>query len=152
MFGLGHGPELILVLLIALIVLGPGKIPEIAQFAGKALRELRQASADLQKTFDVNELMNAGAPPPPTPPPVEAAPAPMVASSAETIAPPELTAKPKRTRRPRTPAPVASGEESAPQLASSPLPLEGEEAAPKKPRARRPSRKAAEPVSIDAPA
>ena len=35
MFGFGHGPELIIILVIALIFLGPGKIPEIAQMLGK---------------------------------------------------------------------------------------------------------------------
>jgi TatA/E family protein of Tat protein translocase len=92
MFGFGHGPELIIILVIALIVLGPGKIPEIAQMLGKGIRELRQASSDLQKTFDVNELMNP-TPQPPVPPPMEAA------STTETILPPEAAAKPKRTRK-----------------------------------------------------
>lgn len=68
MFGFGHGPELLIILAIALIVLGPGKIPEIAQMLGKGLRELRQASADLQRTFDVNELMNPTPPATPEPP------------------------------------------------------------------------------------
>ncbi len=92
MFGFGHGPELIIILVIALIVLGPGKIPEIAQMLGKGIRELRQASSDLQKTFDVNELMNP-TPQPPVPPPMEAA------STTETILPPQAAAKPKRTRK-----------------------------------------------------
>ena len=92
MFGFGHGPELIIILVIALIFLGPGKIPEIAQMLGKGIRELRQASADLQKTFDLNELTNP-APPPPAPPPVEAA------TTIQTIAPPEILDKPKRTRK-----------------------------------------------------
>ncbi|MGH2364111.1 MAG: Sec-independent protein translocase subunit TatA/TatB [Chloroflexota bacterium] len=54
----GHGPELIIVLVIALIVLGPGKLPEVAGMLGRAVRELRKASADLQSTFDVNSLVN----------------------------------------------------------------------------------------------
>jgi TatA/E family protein of Tat protein translocase len=127
MFGFGHGPELIILLVIALIVLGPGKIPEVAQMLGKGIRELRQASADLQKTFDVNELMNpAPAPPPPTPP-VEASPTTMAAAT-ETILPP---AKPKRARKPSTPR-----AEIIPAVAAIP---EGNGSSPAaKPRRRRP--------------
>src|SRR5574337_1312670 len=107
MFGFGHGPELIIILAIALIVLGPGKIPEVAQMLGKAVRELRKASSDLQQTFDVNQLVNPPAPAP-EPPPVPASPEPLAASVAApepTIAPPaQLDAKPKRTRKRATTA------------------------------------------------
>jgi sec-independent protein translocase protein TatB len=159
MFGFGHGPELIIILVIALIVLGPGKIPEIAQMLGKGLRELRQASADLQKTFDVNELMNP-APPPPASPPVEAAPV----AATETIAPPELVAKPKRTRKPRaagvpTPAEAAgvgwaegTPGDDHPHTDLLPPADEGTAVGDKPRPRRRPSKKAAEPVSLDAPA
>jgi TatA/E family protein of Tat protein translocase len=112
MFGFGHGPELIIILVIALIVLGPGKIPEIAQMLGKGLRELRQASSELQRTFDVNELMNP-TPPAPEPPPVEAAPAPL--ASTQTIAPPDLVAaaRPKRTRKGAVPSKTEATEAGA---------------------------------------
>jgi sec-independent protein translocase protein TatA len=141
MFGLGHAPELILVLVIALIVLGPGKIPEVAQFLGKGIRELRQASADLQKTFDVNELVNPSPPPvaPPPEPPVAQAPAPVVASS-ETIAPPvlvEAAAKPKRTRKPRTEVEGGNPEPGT----QNPKPVRAR---------RRTSQQATKPVSLDA--
>lgn len=46
------GPwELALVLLIALIVFGPGKLPEAAKGLGKAVREFKQASNGVQKQF-----------------------------------------------------------------------------------------------------
>ncbi|MGC9323149.1 MAG: twin-arginine translocase TatA/TatE family subunit [Desulfomonilia bacterium] len=51
MFGIG-GQELILILLIALIVLGPKKLPDIAKTLGKALGEFQRASNDLRKEFD----------------------------------------------------------------------------------------------------
>jgi TatA/E family protein of Tat protein translocase len=115
MFGFGHGPELIIILVIALIVLGPGKIPEIAQMLGKGLRELRQASSELQRTFDVNELMNPTPPAPaaPEPPPVEAAPAPLALT--QTIAPPDLVAaaRPKRTRKGAVPSKTEATEAGA---------------------------------------
>lgn len=45
-FNLG-APELILVLVIALIVFGPGKLPEIGGAIGKSFREFRRASSEL---------------------------------------------------------------------------------------------------------
>lgn len=47
-FGIGPG-ELILILIIALIVFGPRKLPEIGATLGKAIREFRQASQELTK-------------------------------------------------------------------------------------------------------
>ncbi len=45
---LGIGPgELILILLIALIVVGPRRLPEVSSALGKALRDLRQASQEM---------------------------------------------------------------------------------------------------------
>lgn len=45
-FNLGPG-ELILILLLALIVLGPGKLPEVGSALGRAIREFRQAASDV---------------------------------------------------------------------------------------------------------
>ncbi|MFQ6122890.1 MAG: TatA/E family twin arginine-targeting protein translocase [Dehalococcoidales bacterium] len=44
-FGIGTG-ELILILVIALIIWGPGKLPEIARTLGRAVRVLRKATSD----------------------------------------------------------------------------------------------------------
>ncbi len=52
MFGIG-GQELILILLLALIVLGPRKLPEMAKTIGKALGEFQRATDDLKKEIDV---------------------------------------------------------------------------------------------------
>ena len=42
------GPgELILILIIALVVLGPGKLPDVAQSLGKSVREFRRAATDV---------------------------------------------------------------------------------------------------------
>jgi Tat protein translocase TatB subunit len=49
---LGVGPaELLLIFAIALIVLGPGKLPELARTLGKALRELRRMSLEVTAEF-----------------------------------------------------------------------------------------------------
>lgn len=45
-FNIGPG-ELILILLLALIVLGPGKLPEVGSALGRAIREFREAANDL---------------------------------------------------------------------------------------------------------
>jgi len=42
------GPgELILILIIALVVLGPGKLPDVASSLGKSVREFRKAASDV---------------------------------------------------------------------------------------------------------
>ena len=42
-------PELIIILVIALLILGPGKLPEVGASIGKSLREFRKASSDVQE-------------------------------------------------------------------------------------------------------
>jgi len=50
MFGVGLG-ELVIIAVVALIVLGPEKLPDLAKQVGKGLRELKRASNDLQNTL-----------------------------------------------------------------------------------------------------
>jgi len=51
MFG-SIGPwELILILAVALIVVGPGKLPEAARSMGKAAREFKKATSGVQQQF-----------------------------------------------------------------------------------------------------
>lgn len=39
-------PELIVVLVVALIVFGPGKLPEVGKAVGKSIREFRQSTTE----------------------------------------------------------------------------------------------------------
>ena len=52
MFGTLGGPELLLILVIALIVFGPRKLPEIGKSIGKMMVEFRRASNDFKRTIE----------------------------------------------------------------------------------------------------
>jgi TatA/E family protein of Tat protein translocase len=52
-FNLG-APELIIILVIALLVIGPGKLPDVGQALGKSIREFRKASSDIQESVRVD--------------------------------------------------------------------------------------------------
>ncbi len=45
------GPDLLVIMAIALIVFGPKKLPEIGQSIGKAMREFRKASEEARASF-----------------------------------------------------------------------------------------------------
>ena len=48
------GPfELLLVLIRALLILGPGKLPEVGNALGRTIREFRKASTDVQDSLSV---------------------------------------------------------------------------------------------------
>ena len=50
MFGIGL-PELVVILAVALIVLGPQRLPEVARMLGRAYAQLRRASEEFQNTI-----------------------------------------------------------------------------------------------------
>jgi len=90
MFG-NIGPwELVLILLIALIVVGPSKLPDVARSLGKGLSEFKKVTTGVRKEFqDVVNLddLNKPAPKNVPPNPLEAKPA-----EAELIVPAEVIA------------------------------------------------------------
>ena len=89
MFGIG-GPELLLILGLALIVLGPKKLPELARALGKGLAEFRRATDDLKDEFRKmeNEVES-----PPVATPIED---PVLDKPAESTLPTQPTLSPEK--------------------------------------------------------
>ncbi|MBX3029078.1 MAG: twin-arginine translocase TatA/TatE family subunit [Chloroflexi bacterium] len=57
------GPlELIIILVIALLILGPGKLPEVGAAFGKTIREFKKASTDIQEATNVTPATAPAAP------------------------------------------------------------------------------------------
>lgn len=89
MFGTLGGPEVILILVIALIVFGPRQLPGIGRSMGKMLAEFRKASNEFKRTIedevDAEERRTA------LPAPPAEAPETAVAASVPEVAPAEGT-------------------------------------------------------------
>jgi len=86
-------PELIIILVIALLILGPGKLPEVGSSLGKTIREFRKASTDIQESVKVDTSPMAPSQtaqpqaPPPAPPGADAAPTPAAPAPPAAAAP-----------------------------------------------------------------
>jgi len=52
MFGSIGGSELLIIVIIALVVFGPKRLPELGRTVGKGLREFRRASNDLKRSLE----------------------------------------------------------------------------------------------------
>jgi Tat protein translocase TatB subunit len=82
MFGTLGGPELFLIFVVALIVFGPRKLPEIGKSLGKMMAEFRRASNEFRSTIEseveaekIRESMRIQSPPAAPAYPAEATPA-----------------------------------------------------------------------------
>lgn len=53
MLGIGM-QEIIIILVVALIVIGPKKLPDLARALGRAMREFRRAADDLKENLDID--------------------------------------------------------------------------------------------------
>jgi len=63
MFGLGM-PEILLILAIALIVIGPQKLPEVAKTLGKAMGEFKRSAQNLKNSIDIETTVKEVKPEP----------------------------------------------------------------------------------------
>lgn len=54
MFGVGSS-ELVIILIIALLILGPKEIPKVARTIGKGMRELQRAKDELKKNIEFED-------------------------------------------------------------------------------------------------
>jgi TatA/E family protein of Tat protein translocase len=77
MFGSLGIPEILFIMVVALLIFGPRRLPEIGRTLGKALGEFRRATSDLKRSIDTElTLEETGAQPsksarrPEAPPPV----------------------------------------------------------------------------------
>ena len=57
MFGVS-GAEFLIILIVALLVLGPEKLPGLARTLDKAMGELRKISTDFQRTLNAEAVLN----------------------------------------------------------------------------------------------
>ena len=109
MFGTLGGPELFLILIVALIVFGPRKLPEMGKSLGKMMAEFRKASNDFQRTIE--EEVEADRAKTVT---AQRLPAPATPDSAPAAAPPAdaVPAAPPADAAPAAEAPAAPAAES----------------------------------------
>jgi len=70
-FGSLGAPELVAIFVLALLLFGPKKLPELGRALGRSFAEFRRATTDLKGTFE-RELVEADRPPVISPPPGQA--------------------------------------------------------------------------------
>ena len=76
MFELGGSfQELLLILVVALLVVGPKRLPEVGRMMARAMRELRRASDEFRSTIETNLNLDEPSPGPSSPEPTPGEPA-----------------------------------------------------------------------------
>ena len=99
MFGSIGMPELIMILVVALLVFGPKKLPEIGKSLGKGLAEFKKASDELKRTIE--DEIEAGKRE------ATSVQQSVVDTTAHLIAPPSSVPRAEGAPAPETPAPAS---------------------------------------------
>ncbi len=108
-------PEILVILVVALIVLGPSKLPEAGRQIGKAMAEVRRWSQNVQSEIrDVIDV-DPSPPPPPPPPPPPTPPSPPPPPPSEYPPPPPVVPPP-----PTPSSANGSSDTAVPEVAADP--------------------------------
>ncbi len=126
--GIG-APELIIILVIALIVVGPGRLPDVGSALGKSIREFRKAATDVKDATSLEEKPQSGPGPDAAAaavaapavatavPATAAAAAPAIPSAATAVAPPPPPAAAPDTTGATDPAAIEAAAAATPAAA-----------------------------------
>jgi len=109
MFGSLGGPEIVLIVVIALIVFGPRRLPDIGKSMGKMLAEFRKASNDFKRTIEEEveaEKIRASIEAAPSADPAPATPPPTASAAAEVHSPVVSETSVSREATPVTAEPI----------------------------------------------
>jgi len=108
--GIG-APELIIILVIALIVVGPGRLPDVGSALGKSIREFLKPATDVKDATTLEEKPQSG------PGPEAAAAAPAIPTAAAAVAPPPPPAAAPDTTGATDPAAIEAAAAATPAVA-----------------------------------
>jgi TatA/E family protein of Tat protein translocase len=121
--GIG-APELIIILIIALIVVGPGRLPDVGSALGKSIREFRKAATDVKDATSLEEKPQSGPGP-------DAAVASVVTAVLTTTAAAATTpAAPAAATTAAAPAATTAAAADAPDASELPEPVHAEDEQP----------------------
>jgi sec-independent protein translocase protein TatA len=128
MFGPLGIPELIFILVLALLIFGPKRLPEIGRTLGKGMSEFRKASNDLKRTINTELALDEA----PVPPTAQAAQTAQMTQTARRLPsmdppPPDSEPEPPAFRMPDGPPPEVEARSSRP-TPPEPQPLDAVDA------------------------
>lgn len=103
MFGIGPS-ELIIILVLALIIFGPGKLPEVGKAIGRSIKEFKAATSSVENDIKQSLSTTTTASPASSPAPAQATATASAAQPAQTV---DSTARPSSTE------PAADGRASS---------------------------------------
>ena len=120
MLPLPSGFEWIVILVIALLILGPGKLPDVAAAVGKSIREFRKASSDVADAVKVDTTPLPATPAPPQANVLATGAQPNVlqSSAADQTSPTPQTSNEPQVQQPI--APVAPAADAMPPVVTAP--------------------------------